>query len=416
MKNKPDGILIFLVLLLTVIGWVSIFSTVYRPGYFAIDSVYGMQLIWIAAMGLIAIFVIVIHKRFYYNFASYIYIFFNLLVLLVFFVGIERSGSKSWVGIGGFGIQPAEFAKYGTCLFLSRFLSLRFCDLTQWKHVLIALTIIFIPVALILLQNDTGSAIPFLFLVFALFREGLSTWILILGFAIILLFVLVIYFSQWIIIVSLTVLFLSFILMRIRKKRRGILKIAAIYLLTIGCVSSVDVIYRHVLQDHHRKRIDLLFGKIDDPKRIGYNVNQSMIAIGSGRLLGKGFGEGTQTRLNFVPEQSTDFIFCTIGEEHGFVGAASVIVIYILLLWRIIALAEKCNNAFVRSYGYCIASIFFAHVMINIGMTIGLMPVIGIPLPFISYGGSSLWAFGLMLFTFLNQSKEKSIINFYGSE
>jgi rod shape determining protein RodA len=415
MKNRPDGILIFLTCLLTIIGWVSIFSTVYQPDGFSMKSIYGNQLIWIAAMVLIAIFIIVIHKRFYYNFAIYIYIFFNLLILLVFFVGVERSGAKSWLGIGGFGIQPAEFVKYGTCLLLSRFLSIRSCDLTRWKYVFVALIIIFIPVILILLQNDTGSAIPFLFLIFALFREGLSFWILIIGLAVILLFILVIYFSQWIIIVSLTVLFSVFLLVCLRKKRQGIWKIILIYVLTIAYVSSVDIIYRNVLQDHQRKRIDLLFGKIDDPKGIGYNVNQSMIAIGSGRLLGKGFGESTQTRLNFVPEQSTDFIFCTIGEEHGFVGTVSVILIYIFFLCRIIVLAERCNNTFTRSYGYCIASIFFAHMMINIGMTIGLMPVIGIPLPFISYGGSSLWAFGVMLFTFLNQSKDKTIINIYDS-
>ncbi|MDR2408585.1 MAG: rod shape-determining protein RodA [Bacteroidales bacterium] len=413
MKNKPDWILILLFILLTVCGWISIFSTEYLYGDFVIKSSYGMQLIWIVSMYLIGLFVLVIHKRFYYNVAAYLYLAFNLLILVAFFIGIERSGAKSWLGIGGFGIQPAEFAKYGTCLLLSRFLSLRSCNLTQTKSILIAAIIICIPACLILLQNDTGSAIPFLFLIFALFREGLPPWILIVGFAAVLLFVLLIYFSQWMIIIALSVLFLLVFILFFRKKKQNLLTILIIYILAIGYVFVVDMVYRNVLREHQRKRIELVFGKIDDPKGIGYNVNQSMIAIGSGGLTGKGFGESTQTRLNFVPEQSTDFIFCTIGEEHGFFGSLFVILLYIFFIWRIIALSEKCGDTFNRCYGYCIASIFFAHIMINIGMTIGLMPVIGIPLPFISYGGSSLWAFGLMLFTFLNMSKNRSIINIY---
>jgi rod shape determining protein RodA len=415
MKNKPDAILILLFILLITAGWFSLFSTEYQRGVFSMDSTYGMQLIWIASMFFIGIFVFVIHKRFYYNFAAYIYVLFNLLILLVFFIGIERSGAKSWLGVGGFGIQPAEFAKYGSCLLLSRFLSIRSCNLTQAKYIFIASVIILFPVCLILLQNDTGSAIPFLFLIFPLYREGLATWILIVGFAVIVLFILLVYFSQWIIIISLSVLFLLiFILFFCKKGRTGFLKIMLIYLLTVGYVFLGDVVYRNILQEHQRKRIELLFGKIEDPRGVGYNVNQSMIAIGSGGLTGKGFGESTQTRLNFVPEQSTDFIFCTIGEEHGFIGSLAVILIYTFFIWRIISLSEKSNDAFVRCYGYCIASVFFAHIMINIGMTIGLMPVIGIPLPFISYGGSSLWAFGVMLFTFLNMNKNKSVISLYG--
>ncbi|MDR1459307.1 MAG: rod shape-determining protein RodA [Bacteroidales bacterium] len=404
MKNKPDWVLLLLFFLLTAVGWISIFFTVYQPRSFSMDSSYGLQLIWIASTWVIGIFILAIGKRFYYNFSAYIYIFFNLLILLVFVIGIERSGAKSWLGVGGFGIQPAEFAKYGTCLFLSRFLSLRSCNLTQWRQVLIAAVIILIPVCFILMQNDTGSALPFLLLTFALYREGLSPWVLIVGFISICLFVLVVYFSQWKIIISLFVLFLIFVIL-FRKRKKYFLKMAFICLLSIGFVLSVDIVYRNVLKEHQRKRIELLFGKIDDPKGIGYNVNQSMIAIGSGGLLGKGIGESTQTRLNFVPEQSTDFIFCTIGEEYGFVGALVVILLYVFFIWRIIFLAEKCEDSFVRSFGYCIASVFFAHIMINIGMTIGLMPVIGIPLPFISYGGSSLWAFALMLFTFLNMTK-----------
>ena len=400
MKSKPDFILIILFILLTAVGWISIFFTKYQ-GDFTMDSSYGMQLIWIASLLLIGLFIYVINHRFYYNFSAYIYLIFNVLILLVFFFGVERSGAKSWIGIGGFGIQPAEFAKYATCLLLARYVSQHACDLTKWKHVLSASIIILIPTALILLQNDTGTAIPFLFLLFALFREGLTPWILIIGFVAILLFILLIYISKSLILTVLAVLFLI-TLIYFLKKRIKIWRMLFLYLCAIGFVLVVDTAYHTVLQEHQRKRIDLLFGKIDDPKGIGYNVNQAKIAIGSGGLQGKGFGKGTQTKLNFVPEQSTDFIFCTIGEEHGFIGTSLVILIYSFLIGRIILLSERSNNTFVRSYGYGIACIFFGHIVINIGMTIGLMPVIGIPLPFISYGGSSLWAFTLMLFTFIN--------------
>ena len=400
MKNKPDWILILLFVLLISIGWVSIFFTKYQ-GEFTMNSTYGMQLIWVASLWLIGLFVYVINRRFYYNFSAYIYLIFNMLILLVFFVGVERSGAKSWLGIGGFGIQPAEFAKYATCLVLARYVSLHSCDLTKWKHATVAAVIVLIPVALILLQNDTGTAVPFLFLVFALFREGLTTWILFIGFALISLFILLIYLPEWIILVALSTLFLAILIYFIKKKRK-ILRLLLVYLFAVIYVVSVDTVYHNVMKEYQRKRVEVLFGKIDDPKGIGYNVNQAKIAIGSGGLYGKGFGEGTQTKLNFVPEQSTDFIFCTIGEEQGFVGTALVILIYCLFIGRIIFLSEKSNNTFVRFYGYGIASIFFAHTAINIGMTIGLMPVIGIPLPFISYGGSSLWAFTLMLFTFIN--------------
>jgi rod shape determining protein RodA len=278
--------------------------------------------------------------------------------------------------------------------------------LTKWKYALSAATIILIPTVLILLQNDTGTAIPFLFLIFAMFREGLTPWILIIGFAAILLFVLLMYISQKIILTTLIILFFITLIYFLKKKQK-IWRMLLLYLGIAGFVLIVDTAYHH-LPTHQHKRIDLLFGKIDDPKGLGYNVNQAKIAIGSGGILGKGFGQGTQTKLKFVPEQSTDFIFCTIGEEHGFVGTSLVILVYCFLIWRIILLSEKSNNMFVRCYGYGIACIFFGHIAINIGMTIGLMPVIGIPLPFISYGGSSLWAFTLMLFTFINlQAKTK---------
>ena len=400
MKYRPDWILILLFILLIMIGWISIFFTEYR-GDFTMESSYGMQLIWVASLVLIGLFIYVINRRFYYDYSAYFYLFFNVLILLVFVVGVERSGAKSWLGIGGFGIQPAEFAKYATCLFLARYVHSYSCDLTKWKYVWVAAVIVLIPVVLILLQNDTGTAIPFFFLLFALFREGLTPWILIVGITLIVLFILLMYIAQWLIILTLSLLFVS-MLIHLLKKKRKIYPLLLFYLFTLFYVITVNTVYHNVLKDHQRKRIELLFGKIDDPKGIGYNVNQAKIAIGSGGFLGKGFGEGTQTKLKFVPEQSTDFIFCTIGEEHGFIGSFLVVLIYCLFIGRIVLLSERSGNSFVRFYGYSIASIFFAHTAINIGMTIGLMPVIGIPLPFISYGGSSLWAFTLMLFTFIN--------------
>jgi len=389
-------------MLLAVIGWVSIFFTTYQRGDFEISSSYGMQLIWVGSSVLLGIFVYIISKRFYYNFAAYFYVLFLFLSILVLFVGVEKSGAKSWLGISGFGIQPTEMLKYATCLLLARYASMRSVDLSYWKNALGAGIIIGIPIVLILLQNDTGTALPLLFLVFALFREGMTYWILIFGFFAIILFVCLIFFSEWMILLVVSLVFIG-LFVRFRKKKVGnILKLAIVYLSIVVYIFTVDTAYDKVLKPYQRLRIDSLFGKIDDPKGIDYNTNQAKIAIGSGGLWGKGFGKGTQTKLNFVPEQSTDFIFCTIGEEHGFVGTILVVLLYFILIWRIIRSAEKSNDAFVRCYGYCISCIFFAHFVINIGMTIGLMPVIGIPLPFISYGGSSLWAFTLMLFTFIN--------------
>jgi rod shape determining protein RodA len=388
--------------LLLAIGWVSIFFTTYQQDGFVIGSSYGLQLIWAGSSVLLGIFVYIISKRFYYNFAAYIYFLFAFLIVLVIFIGIEKSGAKSWLGVGGFGIQPAEIAKYATCLLLARYVSIRSVNLSYWKNAVGAAIIVSIPILLILLQNDTGTALPLLFLVFALFREGLTYWILLFGFLAAIIFVCSVFFSEWIILLLITLVFIALFMYFRKKKLKKTGRLFIVYASIVLYLFTVDFVYSKVLKPHQKQRIDLLLGKIDDIKGIGYHTNQSKIAIGSGGLLGKGFGEGTQTKLNFVPEQSTDYIFCTIGEEHGFVGTTVVVLLYFLLIWRIISRAEKSNDTFVRCYGYCIASIFFAHFAINVGMTIGLMPVIGIPLPFISYGGSSLWAFTLMLFTFIN--------------
>ncbi|MBO4738973.1 MAG: rod shape-determining protein RodA [Bacteroidales bacterium] len=404
MKSRFDKRLIVYYLILVFIGFLSVLSTSYKQGHFSFQTSYGYQLIWIATSIILAIVICVFNNRFFWHAAPWLYTFFTIMLVVVVLFGTERSGAKSWLGIGNFGIQPAEFAKYATCLFLARRLSDMHCDLSKKKSLIPILVIIGIPIGLILLQNDTGSALPLLFLVFALFREGLTPWILIIAVCAVVLFVLLVYLPQWIVF-ALVVLLFAWMMFRLRKRKKYHLGLIIVFIIVTTYIFTVDLVYNQVLKPHQKQRIELLFGKINDTKGIGYNVNQAKIAIGSGGFFGKGFGNGTQTKLNFVPEQVTDFIFCTIGEEGGFVGTTFVIVIFVLLIGRIISIAEKSQNAFVRSYGYCIASIFFAHVAINIGMTIGLMPVIGIPLPFISYGGSSLWAFTLMLFTFVMESR-----------
>ncbi|MDD2687776.1 MAG: rod shape-determining protein RodA [Bacteroidales bacterium] len=397
-----DWLLILLSVALIAIGWINIYSTTANDfTSFNFQANYGKQLIWIGSAIILALFTMVINYRFYPSFATPIYIIFTLLLLTVLFIGNTTKGATSWFGIGNIGIQPAEFAKYATCLLLARYVSDKDCDLTKSKHLFIALIIIIIPMIFILLQNDTGSALPFLFLIFALFREGLKSWILISGFTAIILFVLLVFLNQWIVVGIVSVILFT-ILWLFRKIKRNYPGVLLIYALIIVYIFSIETVYNKVLKDYQRARIETLFGKIEDAKGIDYNVIQSKIAIGSGGFFGKGFRNGTQTTLNFVPEQSTDFIFCTIGEEWGFVGSSFVLLLYALLICRIILRAEQQREAFVRVYGYCIAFIFFAHFTINIGMTIGLMPVIGIPLPFLSYGGSSLLAYTLMLFTFLN--------------
>lgn len=401
-KSNVDWLLIFLFFALVGIGWINIYSTTaLESNVFSFDTNYGRQLIWIGSAIVILIFAMVISSRFYPAFSAPIYIVFIIMLLVVFFIGKTTKGATSWFGFGSFGIQPAEFAKYATCLLLARYVSDNDCDLTKNKHLFTAALIMLVPVGLILLQNDTGSALPFVFLIFALYREGLHAWIIISGFAAIILFILLVFLKEWAVALIVTGI-LTYFLWLLRKRKRMYVGLVLIYAAALVYIFSIGTVYNRVLKDYQRARVEVLFGKIDDPKGIDYNVIQSKIAIGSGGFFGKGFRNGTQTTLNFVPEQSTDFIFCTIGEEWGFVGSTLVFLLYALLITRIFLRSEQQREPFVRIYGYCIACIFFAHFAINIGMTIGLMPVIGIPLPFISYGGSSLLAYTLMLFTFIN--------------
>ena len=397
-----DWVLVGLYLLLVTMGWLNIYASVYNDEHQSITDFsqkYGKQLIWIASSIGLAIICLILDGKFYAAFSPIIYAISIFSLILVLFLGTEISGSKSWFRIGDFGIQPAEFAKFATNLMLAKYLSNISIKMTDLKTKIMSGIIIFLPIVLILVENETGCALVFIAFVFTLYREGLSGNYLLLGFLAALIFILTLIFGKTILFeiiagISLLIFFVA------KKNRQNILIIVAATIVSLGAVYSVDYAFEH-LEPHQKKRINVFLGKEVDVKKAGYNVNQSLIAIGSGGLTGKGYLKGTQTKYDFVPEQSTDFIFCTVGEEWGFVGTSTVIILLILLLIRIIFIAERQRSSFTRIYGYGVASIIFFHITVNVGMTIGLAPVIGIPLPFFSYGGSSLWSFTVLLFIFI---------------
>jgi len=398
-----DRVTVVLYLLLVIMGWFNIYAAVYNEEHKSIFDVtqnYGKQLIWIITSLVIIIIVLAIDGKFFSAFSMPIYFFSILILILVMFVGVKINASRSWFQVGDFRIQPAEFAKFATALAVSKYLSHLNIRIENLKTKLVVAFIILLPVLIIFLQNDTGSALVYFSLIFVLYREGLSGNWLIVGLAVILLFLLTLLINEMVLIISIFLITLVLFYF-IRKKRKEIITLVSIFVVSAVFILTVDYIYEKALQPHQKDRIDVLLGKEVDLKGAGYNLNQSKIAIGSGGFFGKGFLKGTQTKYNFVPEQSTDFIFCTIGEEWGFVGSTIVIGLFIGLLLRLIFLAERQRSAFSRIYGYCVASILFFHIAVNIGMTIGLFPVIGIPLPFFSYGGSSLWSFTILLFIFI---------------
>ncbi len=403
--HRIDWILVVIYLALVLIGWLTIYAAVYDETHRNIIDFhqrYGKQMIFIIAAFLLAMITLLIDPKFFSQFAYFIYGICILLLILVIFSGKEISGSKSWFQIAGFGIQPGEFAKMATSLALAKYLTTIDIDLKKTRTLIIAALIILFPVSLIILQHDTGSAIVFLSFVIVLYRAGLTGFVPLTLILLPLLAVLALFLPKLILVGSLFLISLGLYLYS-KRRLKNILIIGAVFLASVGFVYSVDYTVNKVLEPHQRQRIQVLLGFNTDLKGAGYNVNQSLIAIGSGQFFGKGFLEGTQTKYNFVPEQSTDFIFCTIGEEQGFIGSTLVICLFIGLFIRIILVAERQRSRFSRLYGYGVASILFFHFVINIGMTLGLVPVIGIPLPFISYGGSSLWAFTLLLFIFIRQ-------------
>lgn len=408
LTQNLDWIAVLLYILCVLIGWFNIYAAVYSPevptSIFDLSNKAGVQMMWIGTTMLLIICILVIDYKFYDTFAFIIYGFFVLLLVVVLFAGTEINGSRSWIKFGSFSLQPAEFAKLATSLALAKYLSDPAVSLTRsWKDYLPIAAIIGLPSILILLSNETGSMLVFASFAIMLYREGMPGYIPAIGIIMAILVILTLLFFKWYIALGIIVVAALFWWLMPKASRRngGTLATVVVAGLMISVVFGVDFFINNILQKHQRSRIMVLVDPYSDPRGAGWNVIQSKIAIGSGRLTGKGFLEGTQTKFDFVPEQSTDFIFCTVGEEHGFIGSAVVIGLFIGLILRLIVLAERQRARFARVYGYCVAGIIFFHFMINIGMTIGLMPVIGIPLPFFSYGGSSLWSFSILLFIFL---------------
>ena len=454
---RLDKATILVFLLLVIIGWFNIYAAVYNEEHSRIIDLsqrYGKQFIWIMATLVIAVFVVVIDSRFYFFFSYFIYGGLILLLILVLIIGRDINGARSWFEFGPLSLQPSEFTKCGTALALAAYLNSRRHDLKRFSIFSVASGIILLPALLITIQPDLGSAVVYFALFIVLFREGMSSYIfvsvlimLILffftllfnnlyltigliaaafilawfatrkwklcleGMGIFILISTIVYLFNSLIIKSLSdehILFISVILSGIgyafyfyNKKAVSLLIIFIFLTGSLIFVNTVDFAYNRLLKPHQKERVEILLGIKSDLHGTGYNVNQSIISIGSGGFSGKGYLKGTQTKFKFVPAQSTDFIFCTVGEEWGFIGSFVIIGLYVFLLLRLIVLAERQRSVFSRIYGYGVLSILFIHFFINVGMTIGIVPVIGIPLPFLSYGGSSLWGFTILLFVFL---------------
>ncbi|CAM3634660.1 rod shape-determining protein RodA [Mucilaginibacter galii] len=395
-----DWLTVLIYLALCTIGWFNIHAAVFdetHPSLIDLDTNYGKQFIFIISAVVLGSVILLLDSRFISGLAPVVYVTTVLLLMVVLVVGKNVGGNQAWIPLGSFRLQPSEFAKFSTCLLLARYLSGVNVRITEFKSFLMAAGIIALPMLLIMLQPDTGSTLVFCSLIFVLYREGLSPYFLIIAGLLIALFVLSLLFNQLYLIGILIILSVAAAFL-LRLRREGLVALAGGLIISIAFIFSVNFLYNNVLQPHQKSRIDELLGIKTDLRGAGYNVNQSKIAIGSGKLWGKGYLQGTQTKYAFVPAQSTDFIFCTVGEEWGFAGSIVVIGLFMFLLLRIIIMAERQRSPFSRVYGYGVASIIFFHVIINIGMTIGLVPVIGIPLPFISYGGSSLWSFTILLF------------------
>ena len=454
---RIDKVTVFLFLLMMIVGWFNIYAAVYNEEHKDIldfSQRYGKQFIWVIAAIVLAVLVVIIDTRFYLFFAWGVYAVLVILLILVLFFGKEVNGARSWFQIGPLTIQPSEFAKFATALALAGYLNNHKGELTRLRVILPAAAIIFLPALLSAKQPDMGSTVVFFSFFIVLFREGMSPYIFVSGLLMIILFFLTLlmdnlllglilvalaFFLTWfvtrktklsftglgiilliggslfaldhfvlrsigneyILIITLILAGLAFAYYIYQKKAMSILVIYLFLLGSIIYINSVDFAFNNLLKPHQRERVEIMLGFKSDPHGTGYNLNQSLISIGSGGFGGKGYLQGTQTKFKFVPAQSTDFIFCTVGEEWGFVGSFVTVGLYLFLLLRLIKLAERQRSVFSRIYGYGVVSVLFTHFFINIGMTIGIVPVIGIPLPFFSYGGSSLWGFTILLFIFL---------------
>ncbi len=409
-----DWLSIFLYMILVAFGWLNIYaasSTEETRLVFDFSTRYGKQVIWIALSIPIVIFVLFFNAKFYEKFSSLLYLICMVVLAGVLIFGKKINGATSWYSFGGISLQPSEFAKTFTALALAKLMSDRQYNLKLKKNQLKAFAIILVPALLIALQPDMGSVLIYFSFFFVLNREGLTLSYFIIGSLAVILFLLTVYLGvKLTLILCLTILTLYVLYAQYKNKRFvrfNAIRIIGVYVITTIFLITTGFVYNHVLEQHQRDRFDILLGKIKDTKGVGYNIYQSELTISSGGFAGKGFLEGDRTLGNFVPEQDTDYIFSTVGEEWGFLGSSLVIIVFMLLLYRIIYLAEIQTNKFSRIYGYGIASILFFHVLVNVGMVIGILPTIGIPLPFFSYGGSSLWGFTLLLFIFIRLDAHK---------
>ena len=407
--GKIDWPLLMMYLALVIIGVTTIYAAAYNeshPNILDMSQHYGKQALFLGVSMFIGLIIMLIDAKFFNTFAYVIYGLSILTLLYVLVAGSTIAGSKSWIQVGGFSFQPSEFAKFGTALAVAHYLGDINTDFSKLKTQMIAYAMVLFPMMLVLLQGDAGSSLVFLVFILVFYREGMSGNILLIGLVAVTLFLLTLWLSKWYVMIGLTVIFAT-LMFFIERSKKNIWKMIAVFVVSVMFVFSVDFFFYKVLKQHQRTRINIILGIEKDTRGVGYNLHQSKIAIGSGGFSGKGYMQGTMTKYNFVPEQHTDFIFCTIGEEFGFLGSLVLLSLYLALLIRIIILAERQRSPFSRIYGYAIASIIFFHLMVNIGMTIGLMPVIGIPLPFLSYGGSSLLMFSLMFFVFLKQDANR---------
>lgn len=406
--NNIDWITIVIFIALVIMGWLNIYSAslpVEETSIFDIDQIYGKQILFIILTIPLILVVLTVDAKVYEKYAFVFYVIGLVSLLGLFVFGKTIKGQTNWYSIGGFTLQPSEFVKTSTALLLAKYLSDVQVNLKNFNDQLKAFAVIGVPLILILL-HDTGTAMIFIGLFFVLYREGLPSWYLVTGFSAIALFFMALLIEpHFVVAIVLAIILLQYVFSK-RINRNPIASLI-IFVAIAGFTYSVDFVYDNVLEAHQKDRINVLFGDNVDLKNEGYNLNQSMIAIGSGSWFGKGFLEGTQTKGGFVPEQHTDYIFTTVGEEWGFVGAITVIALFVTLFLRIIYLAENQKTKFSRVYGYCVATFLFMHFFVNITMLIKLFPTIGVPLPFFSYGGSSLFAFSILLFIFIKMDANK---------
>jgi rod shape determining protein RodA len=405
--GKIDWLTVLLYALLVLIGWLAIYSAVYdaeETNIFSSSLNSGKQFQWMVASAIMAFIILIVDSRFYIAFSYPIYVFILLFVASVMVIGTEVKGQQNWIRFGGFQMQPSELAKVAVSLAIAKYLSGLNVDIRKWRDKWKAFALIGIPMVIVAVQGDAGSAIVFLSFALVLFRDGLESYFLIIGASVVVLSVLSLVVEKFLLIgimLGLALLVIYFA----RRNRKLILAIMGIWVVASVYAFTVDYAFNK-LKPHQRDRINVLLGKEVEKGR-DWNIRQSIIAIGSGGVIGKGYLQGTQTKLKFVPEQSTDFIFSSIGEEFGFIGSVVIIGLFVALFFRLLYLAERQRSKYSRIYGYCVTSILFFHFLINVGMAIGVAPVIGIPLPFISYGGSSLLSFTLLLFIFIRLDTQR---------